>query len=100
MKIKIEQSGGFTGIPKSVEIDTNNLPSDIANAVRTIVNKKRSNTTNISAPRGAADYLNYKITIEDGKKNKVIEYNQFNADEELRSLISFVKKNSSIKDNF
>ena len=38
-----------------------------------------------------ADYLNYKITLEDGDRNSVIVCNQFDMDDDLSSLIRYVE---------
>lgn len=78
----------------SKEVDTNNLPSSVVNAVRSIVKSRMSDTPKSLAPRGAADHLNYKITIDEGTKKSVIECNQYDIDDKLKSLISYVEKKS------
>jgi hypothetical protein len=45
-------------------------------------------------PKGAADYLNFKITLEEGPQNSVIECNQFDMNDDLKSLISYVESRS------
>jgi hypothetical protein len=95
MKIKLERSGGFAGITSSNEMDTDKLPSSLQNTVKDLLDKKElSITKDLRRPKGAADYLNYTITIQDGKKDHVIECNEFNMDSTVKSLISFVQKNS------
>ena len=45
-------------------------------------------------PKGAADYYTYKISIEDGKNQNVIECNQYNIQDDLKSLITYIENNS------
>ena len=78
----------------SKEINTDNLPSDFKDTVKNILTKKVK-ATHSPVPRRAADHLNYKIMIEDGNNSHVIESNQYDADEKLKSLISYVEKKSN-----
>jgi hypothetical protein len=95
MKIKFERSGGFAGIASSNEIDTDKLPPSLQNKVKDLLEKKKlSLTKGFGRPKGAADYLNFKITIQDGKKDHVIEFNEFDMDSTMKSLVTFVQKNS------
>jgi hypothetical protein len=93
VRIKIERSGGFAGLSTKKELTQNNLPSNVSNLIKSITQSK-INSTKKKIPRGAADHYNYKITIQDGKKNHVIECNQFSIDNKLKSLIAYVEKNS------
>lgn len=93
MKIKIERSGGLTGIVTSNEIDAKNLPTAILKKVHEVLNDNQVNPMK-SIPKGAADHFNYRITFEEGKKNKVIECNQFDLKEDLKDIVKFVEANS------
>ena len=93
MIIKVERSGGFAGIPVSNEIDANNLPSALVTKLKKIMENTNSSTLPIKdTPRGAADHYTYKISIQDGVNLKVIECNQFNIEDDLKSLVKFVEK--------
>ena len=95
MKIKLERSGGFAGITSSNEMDTDKLPPSLQDTVKDLLDKKKlSLTKSFGRPKGAADYLNYTITIQDGKNDHVIECNEFDMDSTVKSLVSFVQKNS------
>ena len=50
-------------------MNTDHLPSSVANTVKGIVERK-SSTLTVAIPKGTADYFNYKIIIEDGKKTQ------------------------------
>lgn len=94
LKIKIERSGGIAGMISSKEINTDNLPSAFEDTLRRIITKKTLRTPS-SVPKGAADHINYKIIIEDGDKSHTIECSQYDTDEKLKALISYVEKNSN-----
>lgn len=94
MKIKIEQSGGFAGIPFSKEIETDKLPPPIENTIKELLDGKRRRIPKGLRSRGVADYLTYKITIQNGIKDHVVECNEYDMDNNMKSLIRYVKKNS------
>lgn len=94
MKIKIERSGGFAGIATSKEMIVSKLPSGVADTVKGIMQDTGRTLTKNSTPKGAADHFNYKITIEDRNKTRVIDCNQYDIDNKLQLLISYVEKNS------
>lgn len=95
MKIKLERSGGFAGITSSNELDTDKLPCSLQSTVKDLLEKKKlSLKEGLGKPKGFADYLNYRITIQDGKKDNVIELNEVDMDSTVKSLVSFIQKNS------
>ena len=51
VKIKIERSGGFGGIITFKEMNTDHLPSSVANTVKGIVERK-SSTLTVAIPKG------------------------------------------------
>jgi hypothetical protein len=95
VKIKVERSGGFGGISSINEINADELPPSLAETVRSLVDSGRSVIMKGTKPKGAADYLNYKITIQNGKKSQVIECSEFGIDENVKSLVSYVEKKSN-----
>lgn len=95
MKIKLERSGGFAGITSSNEMDNDKLPPSLQSTVKDLLDKKKLTLAkDLGRPKGAADYLNYTITIQDGKKEHVIECNEFDMDSTVKSLVSFIQKQS------
>jgi hypothetical protein len=98
MKIKVERSGGFAGIPSSCEMNTNKLPLSLEDKFKQLLRKKQLPLAKVlKRPKGAADYLNYKITIIDGKKEHVIKGNEFELDADVKALIDYIQKNSMQK---
>ncbi len=94
MKIKIERSGGFGGITSSSEMNADKLSPLLEGTVKKLLDHKGSGVLKGTRPKGAADYLNYKITLEDGDRNSVIVCNQFDMDDDLSSLIRYVENRS------
>ena len=91
MIIKIESSGGLAGIRKTAEIDSKNLPASLVTSARKLMNER---DRPLQMKSKGADYYNYKILLQDGKQRKVIECTQLNIQDELRSLVNYIEKNS------
>jgi hypothetical protein len=94
MIIKVQRSGGFTGIEISKEMDVEDLPSELIATTRKIMEDKEPSLKFQPPPKGAADHYNYKISIQDGVKQKVLECNQYNIQDDLKSLIRYIERNS------
>jgi hypothetical protein len=93
--IRVERSGGVAGIPFSKEVDTKDLPSRFMTTAKKIMLNSKSFTLPKSAPMGAADHFSYKISIQDGKEQSVIECNQYNVQDDLNSLIKYIERKSN-----
>jgi len=94
MRIKIERSGGISGIQISNEIDSKNLPSSLENTIKKIMLTQKDSVLSMkSSPKGKADYYTYKISIQDGANRKVIECNQFSIREDLKLIVKYVERN-------
>jgi Emfourin len=95
VRIKVERSGGFTGISVTSEMDGKDLPSDLMTTAKNIVARQKSSSLPMkSTPKGAADHYTYKISIINGGSRRVIECNQYNIQDDLKSLVKYVEKNS------
>jgi hypothetical protein len=92
----VERTGGFTGMPQYSEIKTDNLPSSLEPTLKKIMNSKKTALAMKSPPKGAADYYTYKISIKDGRIEGTIVCNQYDIQDDLKSLIKYVEKNSEI----
>lgn len=90
MKIKIERSGGLAPITNSSEIDVKDLPPELIPTTKKIMQKQKTLSAR-PPPRGAADYYSYKIVIQDGSKKRELECNQFNMDNDLKTLVKYVE---------
>jgi len=95
VRIRVERSGGLAGIAISNEMDAKDLPSALIRTAKKIIeDKKVSSLPMKSSPRGAADHYTYKISIQDGTNQNVIECNQYNIEDDLKSLVNYIEKNS------
>ena len=95
MKIRIERSGGFAGIPLSNGMDAKDLPSELIRTAKKIVEDKNASSLSMkSPPKGAADHYTYKISIQDGKNFSEINCNDFNIEGDLKSLVKYIERNS------
>jgi hypothetical protein len=93
--IKVERSGGLTGIPVLNEIDTKDLPSTLITIAKKIMGDKMSFTLSTEGiPRGGADYYSYKISVKDGVNEGAVECNEYNIRDDLKSLVKYVERNS------
>jgi hypothetical protein len=95
VKIRVERSGGVTGVPLLNELDAKNLPSTLlATAKKVIKNKKLSSLPMRGTPKGSADLYCYKISIQDGVNRRVIECNEYTIQNDLRLLVEYIERNS------
>jgi hypothetical protein len=96
--IRIERSGGLAGIQTSIEMDSKDLPGVLVSKVRDILeNANSSNRPLKAAPKIAADYYNYKISIRDGDFRKELVCNQYNIQDDLKLLVKYIEKSSKSK---
>ena len=95
MKIIVERSGGLTGLPLSKEMDIKDLPSALITTTKKIMGDEILSPLPMkSTPIGAADHYTYKISIQNGVNQKVIECNQYNIQDDLKLLVKYIEKNS------
>lgn len=95
MRIRVVRGGGLAGIPNSNEMDANDLPPALLHTVRKIMQDKKAYSLPLkSSPRGSADLYTYKISIQDGTTQSVIECNEYNIQDDLKSLVKYIEKSS------
>jgi hypothetical protein len=93
VRIKIERSGGITGIPISSEFDAKDLPITLLSKLKKIMqNSESGSLAPKKAPFGAADHYTYKISIKEGNKVSVMTFDQYNMIDELKSLVKYAEK--------
>jgi len=93
LKIKVERSGGFTGIPMTNEVDVKDLPSALVTTIKKMMlNSKSFSMPLKSTPTGAADHFTYRILIQDEVNQRVIECNEYNIHHDVKSLIRYIER--------
>jgi hypothetical protein len=93
--IRVERSGGLTGLTILKEMDSKYMPSDLINIAQKIINDKGSNTVPVKkSSSGAADYYSYVISVQDGDDRKIIRCNEYDIRSELKSLVKYIERHS------
>jgi hypothetical protein len=95
--IKVERSGGLTGIRISSEMDENDLPSSMVSKAKQIIGNPHLSIPMRSIPRGSADHYTYKISIRDGVNQRIINCSQYELQGDLKLLIKYIESNSKRK---
>jgi hypothetical protein len=92
MKIKLERSGGFTGIPLRANIDSDSLAAEESKALQEMVKSSGFFDLPAKIPPSAAgaDRFNYKITIETEGQSHTVEFSEANTPAELAPLVQKV----------
>jgi hypothetical protein len=88
MKVYLQSSGGFMGIDDSVSLDTE------AKKVRELVDNANFFALSPESEKpkpGSADYIRYKITVEDGEHKHTVRTNDITKPAKLGHLITFLK---------
>jgi Emfourin len=67
----------------------------VSEVKKIMVNQKLSSLPNKRTPNGSADYYSYKISIQDGGNQRVIECNEYNIQGNLRHLVKYIEENSN-----
>jgi len=94
MLIHFEQSGGFAGIRLKADVDTDTLPKDQAQALRTLVQEAQLGT----APMGSKlrsrmrDGFEYHIEIEDGGSRQILKLTEENLPAATQRLVKELRR--------
>jgi hypothetical protein len=93
MKLEIERSGGFAGLTKTITVDTNDLPRDMATKIeKYIVTKLIKGSSLPMKKKEVADSFFYKISGHIGKEQKQLYFNDFDIDKEIRVVLNHLFK--------
>jgi hypothetical protein len=97
MRVEFKVEGGlayFPGLSEPILIDSTVLPEDEAQELRRLVETSRlfERPTIVSTPgRGAADYRQYTITVEDGGRRHTVKLVDPVTDQQLQDLLRFLQ---------
>src|SRR5687767_13090408 len=105
MKIKLEESGGYLGMksqPIIVDTDNQKMSGEDIKYLKSLIQNSNffelpsSLPTSSSEHKGAADYLTYKITIDNDKDKHSIMFSDISSipNKGFSDLIEFVKQHS------
>ncbi len=93
MKVKLERSGGVTGIRRTVTVDATALPPERAAQLRRLVADARLSTfpEHPTAPAGRPDRFVYRLTVEDDAGARAVTVSEDSTSEEMRRLLDWVQ---------
>jgi hypothetical protein len=97
MRVELKISGGlayFPGLSRPIVIDSETLPYQQANELRRLLDKVHffDLPPVINAPsRGAADYRQYTITVDDGNKHHVVKATDPVENSDLQALLNYLQ---------
>jgi hypothetical protein len=98
VEIEFERSGGFAGILLKSSIDTDKLPSQDREQLKSMVNESDFFSLKSDAKAASAgskhpvDYFVYKITIKDGDKVQSLQTTELTKNIKLKGLVDYLAK--------
>jgi hypothetical protein len=96
MQIKLERSGGFTGIPQTHSVSTDQLPEDEARQVSDLVQQSGfyELPPAIRSVQPGADRFQYDITVEGERGTHTVTVDEGAVPSLLRPLLEWMKKSA------
>ncbi|HEU5014852.1 MAG TPA: protealysin inhibitor emfourin [Roseiflexaceae bacterium] len=97
MRITFQREGGvafFPGLSKPVTIESDSLPSDEQAEIAQLIQQSAffSQPEQVGTlSRGAADYIHYTVTVDDGPNSHTIRIVEPVQDVRLQELIAFLQ---------
>lgn len=93
MKIAVARRGGFGGPPLRGEVDTADLPADVASEVETVLHGLQCDRP--TSPPPHPDAFRYEITVADGGSHRSVVFYETELPESLRPAIEAALKRGS-----
>ncbi len=92
MKIYLKRTGGFSGIPFSVAVDTDQLEEEERNTLSALVEAAQfySLPDKIPSTRLGADRFQYRVTVEEPGLSHTVEAAESGIPDSLQLLIKHV----------
>jgi hypothetical protein len=91
MQIRFVRSGGFTGIPLTIQVDTATLPPDQAAQIGRLV--ESADFFHLPETRSAStqpDRYEYELSIQNGDQGHIVSFEEAAMPESLRPLLSYL----------
>lgn len=95
MKIRVERSGGFAGMTRTVEVDVDSLSEEERSIVTSLVSNADFFALPSVVPRNdqrGADLYSYRITIESEDGTHTVEATQLSVPDSLEPLIEWLDR--------
>ncbi len=96
MQIKLERSGGFTGIPQTHSVSTEQLPEEEARQVSDLVQKAGFYEwpPTIRSTQPSADRFQYDITVEGERGAHKVTVDEGAVPSQVQPLLEWMKKSA------
>lgn len=96
MQIKLERSGGFTGIPQTHTVSTDQLPEEEARQVSDLVQKAGfyELPCAIRSTQPGADRFQYDITVEGERGAHKVTVDEGAVPSQLQPLLDWMKESA------
>ncbi|MFJ1337873.1 protealysin inhibitor emfourin [Pseudomonas caricapapayae] len=91
MKVQLLVSGGFVGISKRCELDTDTLDQQEASELERLVKQSGVSISGTHLKAGARDVRQYKIVIDDGDQVSVT-FDDLSIPQPVGELVDFLQK--------
>jgi len=101
MRVQFKIEGGlahFPGLSKPRVIDSSDLPTTEADRLRKLVDAAgifEQPADSRALPKGAADYRQYTITVEDGRRQRTIRLADPIANPDLEALVNYLRAHTA-----
>ena len=101
MRIQLKIEGGvayFPGLNKPRVIDSADLPAAEAKHLRQLVDAAgifEQSAGSPTLPKGAADYRQYTITVEDGRRQRTIRLADPIANPDIEALVEYLRSHAA-----
>ncbi len=92
MKIKFQQSGGFAGLVKSVEVDRNALSDEEFGALKSLVEQAKFFDLPEPGSQTMPDMEQYSISVEAEGRTREMHLSRSTVPKELKPLIKHMAK--------
>jgi len=97
LKIKFIQTGGFAGLTKEAEIDTDEEPEENATLIHKVIEKSGFFNLQSKDSEPKPDVEQFYITVEKEGQSHMVQLDTLNMPEDLKLLIDNLKKRAKIK---
>ncbi|MFB2772751.1 protealysin inhibitor emfourin [Pelatocladus sp. BLCC-F211] len=93
MKVKFSQSGGYAGLRRGCELDTDSLPSDEAAKLQSLVEQSGILQAESRHAPHARDLFNYNITIETSEDDAIrtVSFDDLSLPESAEPLLEYLQ---------
>jgi len=94
MKITFKQTGGFAGVVKSVQIDSESIPTPERQALESLVEGSGFWDLSAGEPRQMPDAEGYFLCVESGERSHALHLCGPDVPDQLRPLIRYLAQQS------